>query len=107
MTNDEFRLFLRWYNREVPPLDLQRHKILFLDLPDVETQVQRIRERERDMEKEIDVEFLRSLWRYYVAFPGLCEERGFDVIRFDATIDIRTPAGEQQLLDTVERAFEK
>lgn len=104
MTNKELDLYFDYFNRLNRDLQ-QPDKVIFLDVPDVEILLERIRTRGRVEEQGIDGEFLRGLNAYYSTFPQVCRKKyGLDVLSFDVTkVDIRSGEGRKSYLAAVER----
>jgi len=106
MTDDELDLYFEYFhrlNRELIRPDL----VVYLEVGEPGTLVERIRARGRSEEQGIAAEFLQGLAAYYTTFPSVCARKyGLSVVRFDVSrLDIRSPAGRGALLDAVERGL--
>jgi len=104
MTNKELDLYFDYFKRLNRDLQ-QPDKVIFLDVPDVEILLERIRTRGRVEEQGIDADFLRGLNAYYSTFPQVCRKKyGLDVLTFDVTaVDIRSGEGRDRYLAEVDR----
>ncbi|MEE8408344.1 MAG: deoxynucleoside kinase, partial [Myxococcota bacterium] len=93
MTNDEFELYLEYFDR-LNKYVRQPEKIIYLQCHDLETLLKRIRTRGRKEEEGIADEFLMGLNGYYAALPQILRSKySIQVMTFDVThFDVHDPA---------------
>jgi deoxyadenosine/deoxycytidine kinase len=103
MTDDELDLNFEYFNRLNRDL-IRPDLVVFLQVKNAETLVQRIRKRGRSEEQGITGDFLNGLAAYYSTFPQVCQRKyGLKVIRFDVSeLDIRSEEGQSAFLSAVE-----
>jgi len=103
MTDEELDLYFEYFNRLNRDL-IRPDLVVFLQVGNPDTLVQRIRKRGRTEEQGITEEFLTGLAAYYSTFPQVCGRKyGLKVIRFDVSeLDIRSAAGQSAFLSAVE-----
>ncbi len=106
MDNRELDLYFEYFHRLNAGLK-QPDLIVILEVPSVETLLERIHVRGREEEGSIDTAFLTGLNAYYSTFPQVCQRKyGIPTHRVDVSrIDIRSADGKQQFLDEFERAL--
>lgn len=102
MTNSELDLYFEYFQRLARGIS-QPDKVICFQVPQVEVLIQRIRERGRQEEKNIDPEFLRGLNGYYQSFPLVLQKKyGIHCLTFDVSVlDIRSGKGRDEFLDRV------
>lgn len=103
MTDDELNLYFEYFERLHKKL-IRPDLIVFLDVDDIETLLDRIRKRGRKEEQGLSADFLKGLGGYYISFPQVCQNKyGIKVKTFNVTTtDIRSKAGKEQFLALVE-----
>jgi len=103
MDNRELDLYFEYFNRLNAELK-QPDLIVILEVPSVETLLERISVRGREEEKAIDTAFLTGLNAYYSTFPQVCKRKyGIPTHRVDVSrIDIRSTDGKKKFLDDFE-----
>ena len=102
MTNAELDLYFEYFGRLTRTIE-KPDKVIYFDVPIVDTLLSRIRVRGREEEKGIDPAFLRGLNGYYASFPMVMRNKyGVDVLTIDVTAtDIRSGKGREEFMDRV------
>lgn len=102
LTNAELDLYFEYFERLTRSID-RPDKVIYFDVPAIDTLLARIRVRGREEEKGIDPGFLRGLNGYYASFPMVMRNKyGVDVLTVDVTSsDIRAGKGREEFLDRV------
>jgi deoxyadenosine/deoxycytidine kinase len=106
MDDRELDLYFEYFHRLNAELK-QPDLIVILEVPSVETLLERIHVRGREEEKAIDTSFLTGLNAYYSTFPQVCKRKyGIPTHRVDVSrIDIRSAEGKKKFLDDFEHAL--
>jgi deoxyadenosine/deoxycytidine kinase len=106
MDNRELDLYFEYFHRLNAGLR-QPELIVILEVPSVDTLLERIRVRGREEEGAIDSAFLAGLNAYYSTFAQVCEKKyGIRTHRVDVSrIDIRSAAGKKEFLADIERTL--
>jgi deoxyadenosine/deoxycytidine kinase len=103
MTDDELNLYFEYFERLNKKL-IRPDLIIFLQVDEVNTLLDRIRTRARKEEQGITANFLQGLGGYYISFPQVCQNKyGIAVITYDVTnTDIRSEEGKEKFLAVVQ-----
>lgn len=102
MTDNELDLYFDYFDRL--QRDIERpSKVIHLNVDKVDTLLNRIKNRGRAEEADMQSAFLSGLNGYYAAFPAVCETKyGLEVLRIDVeSVDIRSGEGKHHLLSQV------
>lgn len=102
MTDSELDLYFdyfRYFNSHLRQPD----KVIFVDVPDVDELMRRIRNRARVEERGMRADFLRGLHAFYSTFPQVLRKKySIDTLVVDVTkCDVRQGVGRQKFLDVV------
>ncbi len=103
MTDDELNLYFEYFERLNKKL-IGPDLIIFLQVDEVNTLMDRIRKRGRKEEQGITMDFLQGLGGYYVSFPQVCQNKyGIEVLSYNVTnTDIRSEEGKEKFLAAVQ-----
>lgn len=106
MTDTELDLYFDYFNLLNQKLE-KPDLVVYLEVGNNDTLLNRIQARGRAEEQSIEVEFLKGLSAYYSTFPQVCNKKyGLRVVSFDVSkLDIRTKEGKDILCDTVADAL--
>jgi deoxyadenosine/deoxycytidine kinase len=105
MSDSELDLYLEYFRRLTGAVR-QPDLVVFLK-GNEEISMERIQVRGRQEEAGIEMDFLAGLRAYYDTFPGVVTKKyGLKLVTIDVkTIDMRTPAGEEELASLVSSAL--
>ncbi|RME25957.1 MAG: deoxynucleoside kinase [Deltaproteobacteria bacterium] len=108
MDNRELDLYFEYFNRLNRDL-IKPDLIVYLQVKNPQTLLERIRVRGREEESRIDIEFLSGLNAYYHTFEQVCRRKyGLRVHRVDVEhIDIRSAEGKKEFLQDIGKQLEK
>ena len=106
LTDDELDLYFDYFHRLSKDV-VQPDLVVHMHIGDVDTLMERIKERGRVEEQNIKREFLAGLEAYYTTFVQVCEHKyGLKVLQWDASkVDIRTPEGGELFVSKVKEAL--
>lgn len=108
MSDNELKLYFEYFDRLNKKL-IRPDLIIYLHVDNIQTLLNRIRQRGRKEEQGISAEFLQGLGGYYVSFPNVCRNKwGVNAVTFNVSkTDIRNPDGREKFLNLIERSLNK
>ncbi len=108
LSDNELKLYFEYFDRLNRKL-IRPDLIIYLHVDNIQTLLDRIRQRGRKEEQGISAEFLQGLGGYYVSFPNVCKNKwGVNAVTFNVSkTDIRNPEGREKFLNLIERSLNK